>query len=390
VRLWDAATGREVLDLRGHTGACLCFAFSPDPQGRRLASAGADGTIRIWDATPLRGDERQEMRSFDQHPDEVWRIAVSPDGRRIASGGFRMPVKVWDATPGAVTAEFRGHPFVCFDLAWQPRDGSRIASTGWDGKQFSVRVWDPQTGRDVFPIPAASELFAVAFSPDGRYLVTAGMNRTIEVWDAKTGAPIGKLGTHDGEIRGLTFSRDGRSLASASGDGKVKLWDGDRLAEPQEPRRTLPARVPGHCLNLAFSPDGQRLATGGEENTVKVRDVQSGEELLTLRGHTGEVYTVAFSPGDGRWIASAGEDSTVKIWDGRTGKLARNFRGHEALVSSLAFSPPGSPGGPRLYSGSRDRKVKTWDLSQLDADSPAPPTALFAPAAAAAAAPPAP
>ena len=93
---------------------------------------------------------------------------------------------------------------------------------------------------------------------------------------------------------------------------------------------------------MAFSPDGRRLATGGEENTVKIWDVQTGQELHTLRGHNGDVYTVAFSPDDeGRWIASAGEDSTVKVWDSQTGALVRSFRGHTGLVSSVAFSPDG-------------------------------------------------
>ena len=107
---------------------------------------------------------------------------------------------------------------------------------------------------------------------------------------------------------------------------------------------------------MAFSPDGRRLATGGEENTVKIWDVETGQELQTLRGHSGDVYTVAFSPDDdGRWIASAGEDSTVKIWDSHTGKLVRSFRGHTGLVSSLAFSPDGR----RLVSGSRDQRSRS-------------------------------
>ncbi len=114
---------------------------------------------------------------------------------------------------------------------------------------------------------------------------------------------------------------------------------------------------------MAFSPDGRWLATGGEENTVKIWDVQTGRELRPLRGHTNDIYAVTISP-DGRWIASGGEDSTVKVWDSRTGQLVRSFRGHRGIVTSLAFGL--SPDGRRfLVSGSRDHTVKVWDLTKL-------------------------
>jgi WD40 repeat protein/serine/threonine protein kinase len=343
VKVWDAATGQEILSLEGHAGWVYGVAYSPD--GRRLASASRDKTVKVWDAAT-----GQELLKLQGHTDQVRSVAYSPDGRRLASASYDHTVKVWDAATGQELRTFRGHRGQVCGLAYSP-DGLRLASASSD---LSVRVWDATTGQELLTLKNhTGRVTGVAYSPDGRRLASASMDQTVKVWDAATGREYLTLKGHTRGVWGVAYSPDSRRLASASDDQTVKIWDAATGQELLTPK--------GHTLSVhgvAYSPDGRCLASTSADYTVKLWDSETSQECLTLTGHTLSVHGVAYSP-DGRHLASASADRTVKIWDAATGQECRTLRGHRDVVWRVLYSPDGL----RVASSSRDRTVKVWDTA---------------------------
>jgi WD40 repeat protein/transcriptional regulator with XRE-family HTH domain len=369
VRLWDPATGQPVgAPLPADTApgggdTVTAVAFSPD--GNLLASAGGDGAVRLWNPATRRP---VGAPIYANPGGGVIGVAFSPDGKLLASTDTGGTVRLWNLATrrpvGALLpADTRGG---VIGVAFSP-DGKLLASALKDG---TVRLWNPGTGRPVgapFRTGSGPSGFAtgVVFSPDGKLLASTGTDGTVRLWNPATGRPVGAplpADTGGGES-GVAFSPDGKLLASAGTDGTVRLWNpvtGRPVGAP------IPAvtRPGGGVTGVAFSPDGKLLASAGTDGIVRLwNPVTSRPEDSLLRAVTGPgggVTGVAFSP-DGKLLASAGAGGTVQLWNPATGRpLGISLRADTGGgVTRVAFSPDGK----LLASAGAGGTVQLWNLA---------------------------
>ncbi|KAH8926376.1 WD40 repeat-like protein [Atractiella rhizophila] len=380
VRIWDAATGKQLHVLRGHSGWVRAVAFSAD--GQQVASGASDSAIRIWDT-----EKGQCLNVLRGHTGWVHTVAFSPNGEFIVSGSQDHTVRIWNATTGEQLKVLQGHTDYLRAVTFSP-DGARVASGASD---MTVRIWDVPTGEQLTVLQCQSDFIrAICFSNDGTKVALASDDKTVQVWNVSTQEQLHVLRGHSDAVRGVCFSPNGDKIVSGADDKTVRVWDvatGEQLK--------LISGHTGWIHAVAYSPDGATITSSSEDQTIKTWDALTGQHLKTLesdsellstyatkdipkpsdppsqapevavkpqpnalQGHSDFVRAVSFSP-DGSKVATGSFDSTVRIWDAVTGDQLSILRGHTNFVRAVRFSPDGT----KVGSGSDDKTARIWDIA---------------------------
>ncbi len=407
VHLWDAATGKQVGELKGHGWPVVSLAFIH--MGETLVSAGLDKTVRFWDI------KKRQQTGLINTP--LLGMSVSPDKKLLATTDTTDVIRLWSAEGGKKVGEFPAGGAPLRAIAFSP-DGSRILACGYSR---SIRIWETATGREVLPLPGHHHsVVTVTFTPDGKTLASRSLGNTVRLWDPATGKERRQLTLgpplsliDETSAPALAVSPDGTRLAALGKlapfqqEAALHVWDlesGEKIASAKnsgrnldfyslafapdsqtvagafgavqlfsapsgKPVSKLQSSSPGSVMSIAFSPDGRTAAIGLSVPegipSLQLWDWITGTHIRTSPGHKRGIVALSYSPG-GHILASCGGkftnsfvDPDIHLWDAAGGALVRTLKGHEGSVASVALSPDG-----RLLAsaGEDDKTVRLWDV----------------------------
>ncbi|MBX9637654.1 MAG: caspase family protein [Nitrosomonas sp.] len=345
------------IDSGGHMAMIKNIFFTHD--GKMLISASDDKTVRVWDLAS--GKTIRILRGQIGPGDEgkIYAAALSPDNRWLALGGWFNDdsIRLIDLLSGQVVRLLQDHRNVILSLAFSA-DGRRLVSGSFDN---TARIWDVTSGANLQTLSGHRDpIYAVAFSPDGRFAVTGSFDHSLKLWDSATGKPLADLPGHTDKVRSVAFTPDGRYLLSGSWDQTIRLWDGQTGASIK-----VLARQDSRVVSLSISPDGSKVLTGsgtGDNNKNNIFAIPSGERLVSFSGHQNTVLATAISP-DGKTAATGGgNNQEIYLWDIRTGTIQQRLVGRGGQIWIVGFAGDGQS----IAWGRVPRTVEIMSLTALE------------------------
>ena len=384
IRLWDMDTQTPRATFKISEGGFHTLTLSPN--GKLLASGSNDGRVRLWDATVKKQAGWSTFGKYVPtltlrgHKNRVSALAFSPDGKTLITGSYGGSIRAWDTTIGSKRFTSLGHFGNALGLVF-PETGSTLTSVhltpNWSGVQ--LKNWDVSTGNQLSIHFLHTNGAFGTISPDGKTIITDDYweHNITQLWDVKAkrvrtalkGRPKKRKPMRTSFRAGFTFSPDGTTVASGGQDNVVRLWDTTArqpsglkkffgvFTDNRSPRLTIQGHTV-HVRTLAFSPDGKMLAGGSNDSTVYLWDAHTGTKFSTFMAHTDRISALAFSP-DGKTLASGSQSGEICLWDTvNETKDSANIITPRATVSKLLFSPDGKI----LVSGNGKGTIQLWDV----------------------------
>jgi len=345
--MWDRSTGALIHELQGHSTAVTDVTFSPD--GAKIASGDGNGNIILWDAITgeqidlfdvARGDDTLEVRG----------LRFFPNGRDLLVGVFDGSLQTWNTDTGELLNRLDEHTDSILGVAIS-HDG-RLAVSG--SKDETIRVWNVGSPGEIFDLPAHSErVTGIGFPLDVNTLVSGSADGTITLWDLQTGNPIYNFGMTEGRILSLDVNRETGQIITGGQDQGIIIWDAETGEQVNEITGFTEA-----VRSLTLSPDGSSLLIGGQNGLIEQRSLETGEVMQQFIGQDGPVFDLIYHPDGTRFFSAGDGGGSILVWDMNSGDIVQRLGGHSDIVYSISLSSDGA----YLVSGSGDGNAIVWNL----------------------------